>query len=44
MEFGDELEVGRGKEKMQVASLRGFLFCLAYNSFLFFLIYFIIWC
>ena len=43
MEFGDELEVGRGKEKMQVASLRGFLFCLAYNFF-FFLIYFIIWC
>ena len=28
MEFGDELEVGRGKEKMQVSSLRGFLFVL----------------
>ena len=28
MEFGEELEVGRGKEKMQVSSLRGFLFVL----------------
>ena len=33
MEFGDELEVGRGKEKMQVSSLRGFLFVLLTISF-----------
>ena len=36
MEFGDGLEVGRGKEKMQVSCLRRFLFCFAYNFFFFF--------